>query len=378
MLKEIGEAAASLFRRIIYNDISNIPEVRRLQEENQGLKARCETQEAEKARLQADYKGLAATCEREKRDLVLSDIINSLVCNAVYKAKERECRELGLRAGQLEEELVTMNAHFDASSQAFKEAASDNAILRQAFKQIYTENAALRQAIPRAVNLVKRAREAYSNVRTAKDAMIARAEGNAGANANFISIEGVYQKRIKSLEEDLRETRKSKRQLEQNVAAMQGAAFYAGVVQSVVGKNNVPFGYYSFANNELFLNEPARHLLGVESEPDEISIPDLLKYVDRDSRRGIIDALKNKDRLRKYKLSVNGVPLMLSTNTFRYRRSIVGTALLLYSPEEHAILSPYRALVSSASRAVKRVGKFIRRSLDDLARERGLGYSPSP
>lgn len=197
----------------------------------------------------------------------------------------------------------------------------------------------LKQYIPRIVNLVGEAKKVCVNVRTAQDAIIARAEANRGSNAHYNRWE-------ESIGRKLAERTKA---AEETARTLVGGAFCTAMRVAFINNprtKKIPFVYYDFVNKNIVYTDGAIKLLRLDDreilddDKKKISLMQMLRYIqssDLTDKEGIIPALRTGRKLEHYEVMTSGEnPRKLSLTTYpvfyRDEKMIhpIGVGILLY------------------------------------------------
>lgn len=171
--------------------------------------------------------------------------------------------------------------------------------------------------------------EIAREVRTSEEAMKARAEANASANSALIKWQEAY---AGPLEKRLRLA-------EKEATALRGVAFSTAIDITLkrdpkIGE--IPFAYYDFANHKLCHTPATLNFLGADGERDTLTLSQLVDYIRKEDRAGIVKSLKSGKGLRHYKALTSGEnpkELILTTKPFVYDKKPVGVAIFLIDPK---------------------------------------------
>jgi hypothetical protein len=152
---------------------------------------------------------------------------------------------------------------------------------------------------------------------------------------------------------------------------LRGCAFSTAVniaIKSDSRSEKIPFVYYDFINRSLEYTSVTPNFLGIE-EADEFTLKQLLSKIDKGSRKGIIDSLRDGKYLEHYpaKIKNSEIKIHLSSYPVFYNEKIVGAGIFLNDPK-NILRRPYgtsdlvKKLKNISVEAAKKFSKISERA----------------
>jgi len=167
----------------------------------------------------------------------------------------------------------------------------------------------------------------------------------------------------RSLTETNKDLKKEVEELKRESAALRGVYFSSkmdGIMASNPLFNSVGFVYYDFANGKSLYTPGLLDLFGInedEAKDKELSLMSFIHYLNRESRAGLVKALKDGVGLEDYKSHTRDGSKDLVLNAFPldYNHRPVGVAVFLYDPK---VGFDKRITYAFASRIRKAISKM--------------------